>query len=322
MNEKIGRGRAASNIALVKYWGKRDISLNLPQSSSFSITLNSLYSVAEVSESPDGEDHLLIRGNPNKAKRLLLAARKFTGDRRPLRIKIENNFPTAAGLASSASSMAALALALRDFWSREYQIPFAELTKWARLASGSAVRSLLSGYVLWRAGSRADGSDSSVEQLFPPQHFPLSLIACIVRSKPKEIGSTEAMEHCRKTSPFYWEFHRRIESDLERAISAVAERDIWRLGAVAEENCLAMHRAIRESRPPIDYLLPESRGLIDFVRELREKRGVPCFFTIDAGPNVKIFTLPRHKEELLALCRERPEVEQILTDDIGTELER
>ncbi len=305
--------RAGSNIALVKYWGKRNRELNLPQSSSFSLTLSELYSTAQVSPSPEDRDIWEVQGNPSKAQKLLRAARQFTGDNTPLHIKIENNFPTAAGLASSASSMASFALALQKFWS-DRNIPFDEVVRWARLASGSSVRSLFDGYVLWQVGKSDDGSDDTVRRLFPRSYFNLSMLACVVDDRPKKFGSTEAMEISRRTSPLYWEFHRRIPSDLEKAIRAVESRDLYLLAQVAEENCLMMHRVMETSDPPVVFLQPLSHRIMELVRFLRNKGGIPCFFTVDAGPNVKIFTPPDYLEKVLRECEKISELKDILID--------
>lgn len=303
---------APSNIALIKYWGKRDRTLNLPLTSSLSWTLRSLYSEATVEESSGPSDEWEIVGEPSKSKRVLEAARQDSGDRRPLHIHIRNYFPSGAGLASSASSMAALALALsRSLGTRDF--PLQQIATWARLGSGSSVRSLLPGYVLWQAGVAPDGRDCVVEQRFPASHLPLSLVVCVVDDKTKPIGSTTAMERCRDTSPLYPGFHQRNGVDLASAIDAIQHRDMLSLGKVAEANCLAMHEVMHHASPPIDYFLPGTHQAVALTRQLRAD-GVPCFFSIDAGPNVKIFSSPEYHNEVLTACRTLTGLVGILED--------
>lgn len=306
------KATAPSNIALVKYWGKRNRALNLPLTSSLSLTLRSLWSEATVEESSSGKDEWEITGDPSKAQRVLEEARTFTGDRRPLRISIENFFPSGAGLASSASSMAAFAKALAKFLG-EGETSLDEMARWSRLGSGSSVRSLLPGYVLWDAGREEDGSDCKVSQAFPPEHFPLSLVVCVVNDKPKPIGSTAAMERCRDTSPNYQSFHDRNSFDLERALAAIKIRDLQGLADVAESNCLAMHDVMHQANPPVNYFMEGTHKSISLTRELRAS-GVPCFFSIDAGPNVKIFCPPEHHQSVVDACKTLTELVDILED--------
>lgn len=263
----------------------------------------------EISGTSDEWD---IVGEPGKSKRVLEAARQASGDRRSLRIRIHNHFPSGAGLASSASSMAALALALsRSLGTRDF--PLQQIATWARLGSGSSVRSLLPGYVLWHAGTREDGQDCVIEQRFTPSDLPLSLVVCVVNDKTKPIGSTTAMERCRDTSPLYPGFHQRNAGDLQRAIQAIGQRDVLALGEVAEENCLAMHEVMHRAVPPIDYFLPGTHQAMALTRQLRMD-GVPCFFSIDAGPNVKIFSPPEYHMRVVQACRTLSGLVGILED--------
>lgn len=305
---------APSNIALVKYWGKRDRALNLPLTSSLSITLRSLISEATVEESRTSDDEWDIMGDPSKSQRVLAAARKDTEDYRPLKLSIVNHFPSGAGLASSASSMAALALALSKFLGGG-DVSLDTVATWSRLGSGSSVRSLLPGYVLWEAGTSPGGEDCLVRQLHPASHLPLSLVVCVVNDQPKPIGSTAAMERCRDTSPNYQEFHERNGEDLLIAQEAIAKGDLKTLGEVAEANCLAMHDVMHKAKPPVDYFMPGTHSAIALTRQLRQD-GVPCFFTIDAGPNVKIFCAPDYHDQVAAACRTLPGLVGVLEDKL------
>lgn len=310
---------AAPNIALIKYWGKRHKALNLPLTSSFSVTLSQMRSWATVREASGKADEWNLMGDPSKAQRVVEAARQTTGDRRPLYVSIENNFPSGAGLASSASSMAALTRALSRFLADD-TVPMNQLTTWSRLGSGSSVRSLFPGYVHWEAGTDPEGKDCIAETRFEAMHLPLALVACVVDDQPKPIGSTAAMERSRDTSPLYEEFHTKNTSMMKIALDAVTRRDFIALGEVSEANCLLMHEVMQTSGPPINYFKPGTHAAIDHTRKLRAE-GIPCFFTIDAGPNVKIFCPPEYQESVRRACENIPGVKRLLLDRIATQLD-
>lgn len=303
---------APTNVALIKYWGKRDPLQNLPRSSSLSATLSSLGSYATVEFSD--RDEIIVEGDPIRAKRVLMAARAFTGNLVHLRIWIENTMPTGAGLASSASSMAALALALARLLGPD--IPEEEIERWARLGSGSAVRSLYPGYVLWEAGKAPDGSDCRAYSVIPPNHLPLGLVVCIVDDRPKSVDSTTAMERCRLTSPLFDQFHSSIPLEIAAMLKALRSRDLNAIARIAERNSLAMHEVMRAAIPPIDFIGQASLEVIAMVRALREQ-GVACFFTIDAGPNVKVFTPIENLSTVKSACATLSGVKRLLVDRVG-----
>ena len=227
-----------------------------------------------------------------------------------------NSFPTGAGLASSASSMAALATALGAFLGPG--VPAGELARWARLGSGSAVRSLSGGYVRWEPGSDPGGADCEAVTVVPAGRMPLDVLAAVVEDRPKPVGSTEAMERCRLTSPAYGEFQQRTAADVAGAIAALEAADLAALGRLAEANCLRMHEVLRLARPPIEYFLPVTRSVIDAVRRL-EIGGCPCFFTVDAGPNVVVFAAPGVGETVAAALEALPGVLRVFRDRVGSE---
>lgn len=282
---------ARPNIALVKYWGKADRARNLPMTGSLSITLDGFTTRTTVARDPAlAADEMSLDGQP--ASRLVFArsmefvdivrARVGVFDR--VRIITENNFPTASGLASSASGFAALALAL----SRVFGLPTDPriVAALARRGSGSAPRSLLGGVVLYRP-DEGDGAEASLEQLCPPDAWDLRMVVAVTSDQAKAVGSGEGMEHTRTTSPYFsaWVEHNR--GLLEEGRRAVAARDIEALGEVAEASCFAMHASMLASRPPLLYWNPATVGAIQAVRELRAS-GIGAWATIDAGPHVKI----------------------------------
>lgn len=286
---------AHPNIALVKYWGKRDSALNLPREGSLSLTLAGMRSMTHVEfDAALAADELILGGAPApraslaKAKRILDEVRRRAGGEVATlhaRVESRNDFPTGAGLASSASGFAALACAAAG--AAGLELPASELSVLARLGSGSACRSVLGGFVEWRRGERADGADSHAVAVAPRDHWDVAMVVAVVAEGPKGVSSTEGMERTRLTSPFYEPFLASIPADLDAARAAVLARDLDSLGAVMEHDCLRMHAAMLAAEPALIYLRGGSLAVIERVRELRAA-GTRAFFTIDAGPNVKV----------------------------------
>jgi len=305
---------AQPNIALIKYWGKRDVARNLPAVGSISITLSDLFTRMRVEfDAALGDDELTVNESPDirMLPRLSACLDRVAGERR-LRARISStcNFPIAAGLASSASSFAALTVAGAAAAGRD--LGRDELASLAGQASGSAARSLFGGFVEL---SNTD-DDIRVRNLLGPADWPLAVVVAITRAGPKPVGSTEAMEISRKTSPFYKSWVDGQAQDLAVARSAVLERDFKRLGAIAEHNCLKMHSIMWASRPPIVYWNAATMRCLQAIRQLQGE-GVPVFFTIDAGPQVKAVCLPESAGRVEAVLRDTTGVIDILTSGLG-----
>jgi len=306
---------AQPNIALIKYWGKRDVARNLPATGSISITLRDLFTRMHV-EFVAGlaADELTVNESPDASMlpRLSACLDRVAGDDRPrARIASTCNFPIAAGLASSASSFAALTVAGARASGRDY--PVATLASLAGRASGSAARSLLGGFVEL---TNVD-DDIAVSEIAGADDWPLSVVVAITAAGPKPVGSTEAMEISRKTSPFYASWVERQPQDLGVARDAILERDFARLGAIAEHNCLKMHSIMWASRPPIVYWNAATMRCLQAIRKLQGE-GVPVFFTIDAGPQVKAVCLPGAEERVRETLAATPGVTGIMTTGLGT----
>ncbi len=285
--------QAQPNIALIKYWGKRDIARNLPAVGSISIALSDLYtSIAVQLDDALDEDSLSINGvaKPQSLPRMSACLDNILGNERThARIVSECNFPMAAGLASSASAFAAATLAAAAAGGRT--LSTTELSRLAGRASGSAARSLYGGF----AELRNDEDNISIEQLCDKDAWPLRVVVAITESGPKHTGSTDAMELSRQTSPFYSSWVAQQDDDLAVARVAIEQRDFSALAAIAEHNCLKMHSVMWASRPAITYWNSATMRCMETIRALQnEGRGV--FFTIDAGPQIKAVCLPEDEE--------------------------
>ena len=280
---------APANIALVKYWGKRDEVLNLPVTGSLSISLGPLGSHVELSQAEGAEDAIWLNGKPLEAeKSFARRASAYLDLFRPadffFEVKAQNTVPTAAGFASSASGFASLAKAVNGFFG--LGLSTRELSILARLGSGSAARSLEDGFVEWHAGVAVDGMDSFAARL--DAEWPaLRVGAVVLSSAEKPIGSREGMRRSVETCEFYREWPGRVVKDLAALKTAIAQKDFEALGTIAEGNALAMHALMLATRPPIVYALPETVAAMRKIWAAREG-GLAIWFTMDAGPNVKL----------------------------------
>jgi len=306
--------KAQPNIALIKYWGKRDTIRNLPAVGSISITLADLYTTMSVDfDTSLGSDVLVVNGADNSSMlpRVSRCLSSVVGaERDHARIESEGNFPIAAGLASSASAFAALVVAADAAAGRENTR--AQLASLAGQASGSAARSLLGGF----AELRNAGDDIVVSELCGPDDWPLRVVVAVTATGPKPVGSTEAMEVSRNTSPFYDRWIEQQDADLVEARAAIAGRDFARLASVAEHNCLKMHSVMWGSRPPMIYWNSITLACMQTIREL-QAAGVAAFFTIDAGPQVKAVCEPAATAAVQQALAGTPGVEQVLVSGLG-----
>ena len=223
--------------------------------------------------------------------------------------------PGLAAFPAGDSGEAAFALALNSYLADD-AFDLETISHWSRLGSGSSVRSLYPGYVLWDAGTDEEGKDCVAHTAFAASHMPLSLVVCVVDDQPKPIGSTAAMERSRDTSPLYDEFHANNEQYLQEALDAVKNKDFYKLAEISESNCQAMHAVMQSSQPPVNYFKTGTKQAIEHVQKMRQE-GIPCFFTIDAGPNVKIFCTPEAKDEVHERCKSLSDVKHLLLDQVS-----
>jgi diphosphomevalonate decarboxylase len=308
--------RAGTNIALVKYWGKRDAALNLPAAGSLSLTLADLGSETTVRfMRTAGPDRILFGGTEaeprfsDRVRRFLDRVRRRAGLDLAAEVSTANSVPTAAGLASSAAGFAALALAASR--AAGLALSTAELSELARLGSGSAARSIFGGFVEMSPGLLPDGSDAVAHGILEEGSWDVRLCVAITAAGEKGIGSTAAMERTAQTSPYYQGWLASVPSDLDEARDAVAGRDLARLGAVAERSAMRMHACAMAADPPILYWNPATLAAIATVKALRTG-GIPAYFTIDAGPHVKVICAASDAPEIQAKLTATPGVMRVL----------
>ena len=284
---------AHANIALVKYWGKRDDALVLPEAGSLSVALDRLLTTTTV-ELGAAEDSLRIDGRDaspaelRRARTVLDAA----GIRKRARIESRNDFPTAAGLASSASAFAALAVAACAAAGQKRTSR--DLSALARLGSGSASRSVPGGWAVWE--------DDAAEQVAAPDHLPVRFVVAVCGESRKSVSSRDGMRSSRETSPFHRAWIEQCKRDLPEALRLLRARDLAGLGALAERNALRMHADALAADPPLLYWEPATVACLRTVQRLRQG-GKRAWATIDAGPHVVAMCAPDDASAVEAALR-------------------
>lgn len=293
--------RAHTNIALIKYWGKANQALKTPLMSSLSMTLDAFYTDTTFEhDSSLTEDTFILNGQkqtPEESKRVFnyihLLQEKF-GFNDHFTIKSTNHVPTSAGLASSASAFAALATSFAASYGLD--LSRRELSKLARLGSGSATRSIYGGFVEWQKG--IDDASSYAVPIDENPDLDLSLLALEVDTKQKKVSSTKGMK-LAQTSPFYQPWLARNKQEIAELKQAIKEKIFTKIGKLSELSANEMHACNLTANEPFTYFEPETIKAIKLVEHLRQQ-GIECYYTIDAGPNVKILCTLRNRKEIIS----------------------
>ena len=306
---------AHPNIALAKYWGKRAGEGNVPATPSLSITLSGLSTKTRVTFDPRlTADKITIGGRlqtgapHTRAAFVLDEVRKDVSSPQFAEVVSENDFPTASGLASSASGFAALTLAAVTAAGLSWDVT--RIADLARRTSASSARSFFSGF----SELVPEGATARVGQLAAKDHLPLSVLVCVTTEAQKSVSSGDGMKRVAEKSPFYpaWvEFAARSFREMR---SALLEKNTTRLGELAEENALAMHATGLPAG--VIYWQPETLRVLETVRSLRA-RGLYAYATMDAGPHVKVLVLPESKDAALAELSATPGVLRVISATPG-----
>ncbi len=310
---------AHPNIALVKYWGKRDTELNLPSAGSVSITLDTIRTRTTVRFDADlSHDVMSLNGTDQPLPKQVIATldrmRVMAQTDLSAAIDSDNNFPTAAGLASSASGYAALVKACDA--ALRLGLADSKLSELARRGSGSAARSIFGGYASMNPGSLADGSDAVARPLLSAASWPLAVVIAVTSTGSKKHSSTAGMNRSRDTSPYFQEWTRATPADRAIAHQAIRQRDFDALAEVSESSCLKMHACMLSSLPGLIYWNGATVEAMHCVRRLRDD-GLPVFFTIDAGPQLKAICLPPAATQVADALEQLPGVQSIIRTGLG-----
>lgn len=291
--------RAHTNIALIKYWGKENEQLIIPKNNSLSLTLDAFHTDTQVTfDDSLSEDILILDGveqdaaSLKKVQKVLDEVRRQADIQTKARVESINHVPTAAGLASSASGLAALAGAAS--YAAGLSLSTKELSKLARIGSGSACRSIYGGFAEWVKGTN---HDSSYAVPVDDADWDIGMLFIIVNDAKKEVSSRDGMKRTVDTSPFYEGWLQSLATDLAAIKEAIKEKSIEKVGSIAERNALKMHATTLGADPPFTYWTAESMTAMNAVRELR-KQGFTAYFTMDAGPNVKVICRQSESSQL------------------------
>ncbi len=307
---------AHPNVALIKYWGKRATAGNLPATGSLSLVLGGLTTETLVRFEAGRQGDCVILDDREDAETsarvsaCLDLLRREAGIHDGAVVESRNDFPTGAGLASSASGFAALVVA--GAGALGLRLPAARLAEIARTGSGSAARSLSGGIVLLK-----NQAETTVcTQVSTPADWPLEIVVAVTATGQKAVSSRQGMALSEQTSPYYPAWVETHGADLEAGLVAVQKRDFLKLAELAEHNCLKMHAVMLSTRPPLIYWTPATLACLQRVRELRAA-GVPVFFTIDAGPQLKAVCLPEAASEVAAALAAIDGVRNVLRSSLG-----
>jgi diphosphomevalonate decarboxylase len=312
---------AHTNIALVKYWGKRCKELNLPAVGSISITLKDLFTRTTVIFRQTLHRDVLFLNNSiasasqhERICRFLDIIRRISKINTFAEIISENNFPTQAGLASSASGFAALTLAACR--AAHLDINRRDLSVIARRGSGSAARSIFGGYVEMKTGSRQDGSDAYAVPVAAGNFWPLQFVIILTSVSEKAVGSTAGMELTASTSPFYGAWVTSSATDLTGMRAAIWKRDLENVGEIAEHNCLKMHALALTARPALIYWNKITVKVVHTIRQLR-REGIRVYFTTDAGPHVMAICTTQNTQKIKQVLEQISGVTRVLITTPG-----
>ena len=314
--------KAHTNIALIKYWGKRNEALILPTNNSLSLTLDGFFTTTTVDFQENlVQDQFMLDNQPvegdsyRRVTKFLDLIRGLAGkENLYATVHSKNDVPTAAGFASSASGFAALAAAGTKAIGLE--LDNQELSRLTRQGSGSASRSIYGGFAEWEMGNNADGSDSFAVPIAPAEHWDVRVAAVVLSSTMKKVSSRVGMKRTVETSPFYSGWIESIPKDLREIKDAIKTKDFEKTGSIAEANCLKMHATTLAANPPFTYWHDTTMRVMQTVQYMREN-GIPAYFTIDAGPNVKVLYLPENEESVKETLRNIPGVTDVILSRPG-----
>lgn len=300
MDRKTVTVTSYANIAIIKYWGKADAACMIPATSSISLTLDNLFTTTTVSFLPPSatKDIFYINGvlqDEKEHAKISAIIDQYRGDRSQfVSVETSNNMPTAAGLSSSSSGLSALVKACNELF--ETGLTQARLAQKAKFASGSSSRSFFGPIAAW---------DKDSGDIYPVQtDLRLAMIMLVLNDNKKLISSREGMKRCVETSTTFADWVKQSEQDYKDMLAYLKANDFERVGELTERNALAMHDTNTHANPPFNYLTDASYEAMDFVKSLRAQ-GEKCYFTMDAGPNVKVLCLEDDLERLTKRFEEK-----------------
>lgn len=306
---------APSNIAFIKYWGKKDESLRLPANASISMNLSDLLTTTTVEFDQSLESDTISFNGKNetataeRVRKHLNRVRKLAGITTKAKVVTENNFPSGTGLSSSASGYAALSVAAAA--AAGLDLSEKELSILARQGSGSACRSIPDGFVQWRDG---DSSETSYAvSLFAPDHWDIVDVVGVVSTSPKETSSSEGQK-IADSSPFYTTRLKHIDGKIQRMRTILEAKELKAFGELVEDEALELHAIYITSHPSLIYLLPGSLKVMHAVKRWRAE-GLQVYFTVNTGQDIHLLCQKKDATKVVKLLEEIPEVQKTIVNE-------
>lgn len=306
--------KAPANIAFIKYWGKADPKTRVPANNSISMCLSNLYSLCTVEFSPKYhqdefvflDEKVVLDEEKTRVLEVLDRVRKLAGTQVKAKVVSKNNFPKATGIASSASGLSSVTMAALG--SLEIYLNEKELSKMARFASGTACRSIPSGFVEWKRGT-SEANSYSVS-LFPKNHWQICDLVAVVTHEMKKVSSTEGHK-IADTSPFYQARLKAMPAKIKALKAALKNKNFTKFGQISETEALNMHAICLTSTPMVWYFNTSTLEIIRQIIELREDNKIESYFTIDAGPTVHVICQEKDASKLKSILEKINGVSQV-----------
>lgn len=307
--------KAPANIAFIKYWGKTDEKTRVPQNNSISMCLSNLYSICTIEFSSRFKkdkieflnEKIVTSREMKRIIRTLDRVRNLAKTKLRARVVTKNNFPKATGIASSASGLSAVTLAACQ--ALGLKLSKVELSKLARLASGTAARSIPDGFIEWQKGTNEN--NSYAVQIFPPGYWQVSDVVAIITYKMKKVSSTDGHK-LANTSPFQKIRIKGMARKIKAIKKAMKKRDFSTFGKIVEQEALNMHAICLTSTPPIIYWSPTTIEIMKKVQQWRKNGEIEAYFTIDAGPTVHVICQSEDEQKLTKKLSKIPGVEKLV----------
>lgn len=299
--------QAPSNIAFVKYWGRKDEVLRLPENGSISMNLSTLLTTTTVEFGDFENDHVSFNGKiedleNNRAIKHIDRIRKIANLHKKVKIITENNFPTGTGLSSSASGFAALTLA--GVSAAGLKLSKKDLSILARQGSGSACRSIPDGFVEWKDGDTSE--ESYAESVFSPDYFEIADVIAVVSTEKKFLATSEGQKSAR-SGIFFEKRLEGIPEKINKVKKLIEEKNFTEFGDLIEREALEFHSILFTSNPPLFYWTPGTVAVMKYVQGLR-REGLECYFTINTGQDVHVISRNEDAEKVSEKLKELPEV--------------
>lgn len=305
---------APSNIAFIKYWGRKDEILRLPENGSISMNLSNLLTTTTVEFSPNFKKDLIIindkkeKNEGSRAIKHLDRIRKIAKIIHKAKVVSKNNFPTGTGLSSSASGFAALTVAASN--AAGLRLSEKELSILARQGSGSACRSIPDGFVEWLDGE--SNETSYAVSLFPQNHWDIVDIVAIVSKNKKEVSTTEGQK-LAKSSPFFPVRLERIKAKIKLIKKYMKEKDFPAFGKLLEEESLELHAIMLTSIPSLIYWLPGTLKVMHAVKRWRQE-GLQVYFTVNTGQDIHLICQKKDVEKVVKKAKEVSDVKNTIVN--------